>query len=146
MLGLVASSSTSPPLVPDGGAGVGAGADPAPAVRVVELPSLLEKKPEEWIPGNYEPFRRRIEEFERWLGEQPERTVAIVGHSQFFKAMLDLDYKFGNCEVWEMTFDAKAAAAAAARGSSDAERKGEGEDAALRGGWEGLRNVYRCDV
>uniref|UniRef100_A0A7S1ZJV2 Phosphoglycerate mutase n=1 Tax=Trieres chinensis TaxID=1514140 RepID=A0A7S1ZJV2_TRICV len=143
MLGLVAASSTSPPLE-TGGVGGGAAADPA--IRVVELPSLLEKKPEEWIPGNYEPFRRRIEEFERWLGEQPERTVAIVGHSQFFKAMLDLDYKFGNCEVWEMTFDAKAAAAAAARGSSDAERKGEGEDAALRGGWEGLRNVYRCDV
>lgn len=73
--------------------------------RVTETALLLEKTPAEWTPIYSSAFRKRISDFETWLGEQPEETIALVGHSQFFKAMLKLNYKFGNCEVWKINFD-----------------------------------------
>merc|ERR1739845_41405 len=39
------------------------------------------------------------------LGEQPENIIVVVGHSQYFKSMLGLDFKFGNCDIWELKFD-----------------------------------------
>eukprot|EP00535_Pseudo-nitzschia_heimii_P004519 CAMPEP_0197175638 /NCGR_PEP_ID=MMETSP1423-20130617/1800_1 /TAXON_ID=476441 /ORGANISM="Pseudo-nitzschia heimii, Strain UNC1101" /LENGTH=267 /DNA_ID=CAMNT_0042624843 /DNA_START=39 /DNA_END=842 /DNA_ORIENTATION=- len=72
--------------------------------RVTETSLLLEKKPAEWTPIYHDTFMKRISDFETWLGEQPEKVVAIVGHSQFFKAMLGLDHKFGNCDVWKVDF------------------------------------------
>lgn len=78
---------------------------PESVYRVVELDLLIEKTPQEWTPLYFSTFKKRIASFEDWLGEQPENTVAIVGHSQYFKAMLGLDYKFGNCDVWEVKFD-----------------------------------------
>jgi broad specificity phosphatase PhoE len=75
--------------------------------RVEELQLLTEKTPMEWIPGQYmkEQFRARIAAFEDWLHEQPETVVAVVGHSQYFRAMLNLPYKFDNCDVWKVQFD-----------------------------------------
>lgn len=73
--------------------------------RVVEMPFLSERTPLEWLPVNHDAFTRRIAEFEQWLGEQPEDVIAIVGHSQYFKSMLGLPAKFGNCDVWEVKFD-----------------------------------------
>lgn len=78
-----------------------------PVNRVEELDFLREKYPSEWIPGNYQSFADRIQMFESWLDEQPERCVAVVGHSQYFKAMLKLDFKFGNCDVWKAKFSGK---------------------------------------
>jgi hypothetical protein len=72
--------------------------------RVLEVDLLAEKTPLEWVPGYYNNFLRRIENFECWLGEQPESSIVIVGHSQYFKAMLGLDFKFENCDVWKVTF------------------------------------------
>lgn len=79
----------------------------APVDRVDELPCLLEKAAAEWLPGNSGAFEARIASFEGWLSNQPERVVAIVGHSQFFRAMLGLDYLFGNCDVWEVMWDSR---------------------------------------
>merc|ERR1712151_520796 len=76
-----------------------------PVKRVVQLPQLLEKTPSEWIPGNIGSFNERIKEFEAWICNQSETNIAIVGHSQYFKQMLQLDYKFNNCDVWQLTFD-----------------------------------------
>jgi broad specificity phosphatase PhoE len=75
--------------------------------RVEELHLLTEKTPLEWIPGPYmrEQFRARIAAFEEWLHEQPESVVAVVGHSQYFRSMLNLPYKFNNCDVWKVQFD-----------------------------------------
>jgi broad specificity phosphatase PhoE len=78
----------------------------APSVgRVVELPILSERTPMEWLPINHDAFTQRIAEFEKWLGEQPEDVIAIVGHSQYFKSMLGLPKKFKNCDVWSLQFD-----------------------------------------
>lgn len=76
-----------------------------PVKRVEELTCLEEKHPSEWIPGNFGGFAKRMVEFEHWVCDLPEEVIAVVGHSQFFKAMLELDYKFDNCDVWEVTLD-----------------------------------------
>jgi len=73
--------------------------------RVVELPVLKERTPMEWLPINHDSFTKRIAEFEKWIGEQPEDVIAVVGHSQYFKSMLGLQFKFGNCDVWSLQFD-----------------------------------------
>lgn len=73
--------------------------------RVVELQCLSERTVFEWIPIQHDAFMDRIKEFEEWLGNQPEERIAIVGHSQYFKSMLGLSYKFENCDVWEINFD-----------------------------------------
>jgi len=78
----------------------------APSVgRVVELPILSERTPMEWLPIHHDAFTQRIAEFEKWLGEQPEDVIAVVGHSQYFKSMLGLPKKFKNCDVWSLQFD-----------------------------------------
>ena len=73
--------------------------------RVVELTELAEMTPKEWIPMYRGQFKARVEFFEKWLSDQADDTIAIVGHSEYFKDMLDLDFKFGNCDVWKLTFD-----------------------------------------
>ena len=76
-------------------------------LRVVELPALAERTPLEWLPGplNHDAFTSRIAAFEQWLSDQNESVIAVVGHSLYFKSMLGLDFKFGNCDVWRVTFD-----------------------------------------
>ena len=76
--------------------------------RVEETALLTEKTPAEWLPGNIGSLHKRIGDLEEWLRAQPETRIALVGHSQFFKAMLGLKFKFGNCDVWQIEFDAPA--------------------------------------
>lgn len=71
-------------------------------IEVTETDMLIEKTPSEWIPGNYATFLQRVAVWEDWLLQQPESRIAVVGHSQFFKAMLELDSKFANCDVWKV--------------------------------------------
>ena len=73
--------------------------------RVVQLENLKERTPSEWLPFSKESYLARINSVVSWLGQQEEDVVAVVGHSQFFKTMLGLDYKFGNCDVWEVQLD-----------------------------------------
>jgi broad specificity phosphatase PhoE len=73
--------------------------------RVLELDLLIEKTPAEWIPGNLGSLMARLRSLEEWIIEQPEDNIALVGHSQFFKALLELDYKFPNCSVYSAQFD-----------------------------------------
>jgi len=80
------------------------GKKPDTVDRVVELPCLAERTPMEFLPVNYDKFLQRIDDFEAWLCEQPEDNIAVVGHSNYFKSMLNLPYKFGNCDVWEVKF------------------------------------------
>ena len=74
--------------------------------NVVELDLLLEKTPQEWTPLYYSTFMKRIDEFETWISNQDSHeNIVIVGHSQFFKAMLHLDFKFNNCDVWKFNYN-----------------------------------------
>jgi broad specificity phosphatase PhoE len=124
--------------------------------RVVETDLLLEKKPAEWTPMYYDQFRKRISDFETWVGEQPEEVIAVVGHSQYFKAMLKLDDKFGNCEVWKVDFgvpppreDATegASTTGATKNSGDENPpSGNAFDSVSSGCWSNLEKIYGCEV
>ena len=46
-------------------------------------------------------MKGRIASFLEWLSARPEMSIVIVGHSAFFRDMLDTDVKMRNCEVRE---------------------------------------------
>lgn len=92
--------------------------------RVVETDLLIEKTPKEWILGQSDTFTKRLSNLEKWLNDVPEQNIALVGHSQFFKALLKLDYKFGNCDVWQVKFD----------GKSETEK------------WTNLKQIFKCEM
>jgi len=107
--------------------------------RVVELDCLVEQSPFEWLPFNRHAFLKRIKEFESWLEEQPEERIAVVGHSLYFRAMLNLPYKFDNCDVWELTYTFI---------TSDnriLQQNNDDEDDLKSLGWSGLINRYRYE-
>ena len=78
----------------------------APTVqRVVQLDSLRERTPDEiWIPWRKAAYTARKQAFLFWLMEQPESVIAVVGHSEYFKSLLHLPFKFGHCDVWRAEF------------------------------------------
>lgn len=101
-----------------------AGAKASSVSKVIELDILKERTPLEWLPTYQDGYKQRIASFEQWLAKQPESVIAIVGHSQYFKSMLGLDYKFGNCDVWELQFDCTGSARAILTGDTgESERK-----------------------
>jgi len=116
-------------------------------VRVIQTELLLEKSLAEWTPLYFSGFLDRIKGFEAWLGEQPERTIAVVGHSQFFKAMLGVEFKFDNCEVWKVDFNSAAADDVnniirdTGNGASSSSYN---DDTSSR--WSNLDNIYGCEV
>jgi len=119
----------------------------APTVAHVEETALLiEKTPAEWLPYNSGSLACRIAAFEAWLGEQPHEAIAIVGHSQFFKAMLGLSFKFGNCEVWELAFDPSLNSTEVSLDKTDHTKHGNAEEYTVPRGWSQLKRLYTCDV
>jgi broad specificity phosphatase PhoE len=124
--------------------------------RVVQTELLIERSPSEWTPMCYGGFIQRIKDFENWLHNQEENNIVLVGHSQFFKTMLGLNFKFGNCEVWKATFDPCSVANQSNRAdsgefleSTNAEPK---EDSTTIGPWmlppqwSNLEKKYGCDA
>jgi len=99
-------------------------------LKVEELDLLSEKTPAEWLPGNIGSLHSRIEQLEDWLRAQTANKIVLVGHSQYFKAMLGLKFKFGNCEVWQVELDAP---------SKDAIKEKYGS---LPRAWSGLIRLY----
>ena len=71
-------------------------------VKVVTLGDLEEATIYEHIFSSS--LMRRIENFKRWLVESDEETIVIVGHSQYFKKMLQLKTLMRNCDVWQCDF------------------------------------------
>ena len=101
--------------------------------HVEELESLREKGPIEWVPGNTGPLLSRITAFEKWVETQQYDVLAVVGHSQYFKAMLGLDFKFGNCDVWEIRYGEENSHS----GTTDDGRQ------RLPRKWSGLKQLYK---
>lgn len=142
MLGCMAASSSDGPLKEKRSGTVS---------KVAETALLLEKTPAEWTPIYYNAFLKRISEFEDWLGEQPEETIALVGHSQFFKAMLGLTYKFGNCEVWEVDFDSSStqdgmSQDATANTSGEKIKEEQPSFSTPRSRWSNLVKLHHCEI
>ena len=74
-------------------------------VQVLELEALREITPSDYAPIRYSRAMQRIQDFESWVSQRPEEKIIVVGHSQYFRAMLGVDFKFSNCEVWKAKFD-----------------------------------------
>ena len=115
-------------------------------LHVEETALLIEKTPAEWLPYNSGSLADRIASFEAWLGEQPHESIAIVGHSQFFKAMLGLSFKFGNCEVWELAFDPSLNTIEVSLDKTDHTKHGNALEYSVPRGWSRLKRLYTCDV
>jgi broad specificity phosphatase PhoE len=114
---------------------------PEPVQRVVSLALLSEKTPIEWLPGNSGSFEQRVLEFERWLSQQPESTVCIVGHSQFFKFLLGLPFKFENCDIYQVSFDLTKTKPNEA---IILEHDGTADSCTLNTRWYDLKKLYSC--
>lgn len=99
----------------------------APIETVHELEMLKERTPVEWLPGGIASFYTRMAALEDWIAERPETVIVLVGHSQFFKALLKLDYKFGNCDVMQVKFQST-------------------EPLIGRSKWSDLQEVYTCRI
>jgi broad specificity phosphatase PhoE len=100
--------------------------------RVVQLDALKERTPKEWLPFSKESYEGRIKSVVQWLIRQEEDVVAVVGHSQFFKTMLGLDYKFGNCDVYEVILDH----------TGDMDNDAHNMDERNIHGWRDLKQLY----
>lgn len=107
--------------------------------RVESLDLLREKTPAEWLPGNAASLRRRLEAFEDYLATLPadESVVCVVGHSQYFKNLLNLSYKFGNCDVYKVEF-VPSKRQEAANASQNLEKD------VLPPQWSGLERIVEC--
>uniref|UniRef100_A0A7R9W3H5 Uncharacterized protein n=1 Tax=Pseudictyota dubia TaxID=2749911 RepID=A0A7R9W3H5_9STRA len=84
--------------------------EPPPNTKhtIMELHSLREVNPVEIIYDTImSPIKKektvdkRIAEFEHWLESRDEDIIVVVGHSVYFKRMLNLPKTFDNCDIWQ---------------------------------------------
>jgi broad specificity phosphatase PhoE len=68
-------------------------------VRIEEHPNIFEKDISEHL--HVADINYRVNDFVRDLMERPERCIVVVGHSAFFREMLQTECKMKNCEVRE---------------------------------------------
>lgn len=107
-----------------------------PVQRVVDLDILEELTLLEWTVTRSS-FIQRLAKLEEWLQAQPEESIVLVGHSQFFKALLNLGFKFRNCDVWRVNFDAQRTS----RDDRDTSSKYN-----LPAKWTNLTKLYSCET
>ena len=109
-------------------------------VRIKSLDILKEKTPAEWLPGNAKSLRRRLNAFEDDLAALPEveSVICVVGHSQYFKNLLNLSYKFRNCDVYKVEFDATKRQQASTTATA--------ENDVLPPQWSGLERLFECSI
>lgn len=126
------------------------------ACRMEETDLLLEKTPTEWIFTST--FHERIRQFAEFVEDRPETTIVAVGHSQFFRAMLGLGFKFNNCDVWHVELSTSSSSPKsaplgptpdAAAGTASSLHAGKGEEneeesIATQPPWSNLRRVFVC--
>lgn len=75
---------------------------------VIALDCLREVTPRETIIRGRSPVENRIEALQEWIEAQEEAaTIALVGHSEYFKVMLGLTRRFKNCDVWSASYSQK---------------------------------------
>jgi uncharacterized protein YaiE (UPF0345 family) len=47
----------------------------------------------------------RTDAFRQWLINRPEENIVVVGHSAFFRDLIETDCKMDNCEVRQVLLD-----------------------------------------
>ena len=63
----------------------------------MEHPSIFEKNISEHV--RIADMRIRINDFKQWLLQRPESNIVVVGHSAFFRDLLQTECKMENCEI-----------------------------------------------
>jgi broad specificity phosphatase PhoE len=122
-------------------------------VRIQELDSLQEVNPPEIIRDALSPWRKRkkldfrVEDFERWIESRPESTIVVVGHSMYFKRMLNLPKSFDNCDIWEAKYGMSPSSSSSSSEEETKSRKEDQEQAVektkdLPRSWKSLRRLY----
>lgn len=114
---------------------------PKPIQRVVGLCLLEEKHQLEWVPGNTAGFENRVVDFQQWLEQQPESVICVVGHSQYFKKMLELPFKFDNTDVYRISFDPQKTTP---NESFVMEHEGTVHEITLKPEWYDLKLLHTC--
>ena len=71
------------------------------ATSIIEYPGLYERSVKEHIRPSV--IKMRIERFVEWLLDREEVTIAVVGHSSFFRAMSGIEAD--NCSVSKLTLN-----------------------------------------
>lgn len=75
------------------------------ACPMVELDCLREVTPRETLRRGRQPVKSRIDALQSWLETQRfSSTIALVGHSEYFRVMLGLPKRFNNCDVWKLSY------------------------------------------
>jgi len=74
-------------------------------VKRVKLDCLSELTPGECVLKFNIPVHRRIRELGDWLDAQEDESIALVGHSQYYRLLLGMEEKFKNCDVWEVSYE-----------------------------------------
>ena len=70
-------------------------------LKVEIMADLTEASPYEHVFSKT--LMERIERFKGWLTNCEHETIVVVGHSQYFKKMLDQPTLMRNVDVWEVT-------------------------------------------
>lgn len=73
-------------------------------VHFEELELLREVNPRELLTQGNRALDKRIHLFEEWIENRQEDPIVVVGHSVYFKRMLQLPNVFANCDVWELKY------------------------------------------
>jgi len=73
----------------------------------LELDSLTEMSPVEIFLFN-DSVKTRIREFEDWLDGRSEERIVAVGHSRYFKVMLNADEVMDNCSIIKCSYHPRA--------------------------------------
>jgi broad specificity phosphatase PhoE len=139
MLGCSKATVTSPTETT-----VGSGKSSVPEDQIYELDLLREKTPSEWIPGNAGGMYQRIRSLEEWLSGRSEQVICLVGHSQFFKAMLNHDSKFGNCDVMQAQFQPLDESTNDDKSSSSSQAKTSANE--RKSPWSNVTPVHLCRI
>jgi phosphohistidine phosphatase SixA len=71
-------------------------------IPVLELHCLYERTVFEYV--NIRPLDSRIAQTEEWLCSRKENVIVLVGHGQYFRRWLNLDYTQNNVEVLECSW------------------------------------------
>ena len=115
---------------------------PGQVQRVVSLSLLEEKMQLEWLPGNSSAFEKRVVDFRQWLVDQPESVICVVGHSQYFKRMLQMPFKFDNTDVYRIQFDPQKKTR---NEPIILEHDGTADQVVLEPEWYGLELLHTCN-
>ena len=112
----------------------------SPPLTIEVMADLEEASPYEHVFSKT--LMERIERFKEWLLRCEHETIVVVGHSQYFKKMLDQKTLMRNVDVWEVTLTITNSGSVVDSNIGSDSSGGEGIALA----WNDLRLRYRTEL